>query len=159
MPKQKRRRGNPDRIQMPYDTGSIELGLMIADARNRLGLSLDDLAEMVQMSPHTVTKWESGSRMPQLKELLLLESVLGLNLHDMALAAIKPPEVLKQEITKLEQERHKLLNELYKAEGGNNTIASELIKANNEIMRLKRLASIRDSFHKNEPPLTATSED
>lgn len=52
------------------------IGDQIREARNRLGLSQDDLAERIHVSRGKISHWETGLRPPKAEEIRELEEVL-----------------------------------------------------------------------------------
>lgn len=51
----------------------------IKQARERLGLTQEDLAEKLEVSRQAVSKWELGTSAPSAENLKILEEVLGVN--------------------------------------------------------------------------------
>ena len=52
----------------------------IREARERLGMSQETLAEQVGVSRQAVSKWEMGTASPSLENVQLLSQVLGVDL-------------------------------------------------------------------------------
>lgn len=54
----------------------MKIGDQIREARNRLGMSQDDLAERIHVSRGKISHWETGHRPPKPEEIRELEEVL-----------------------------------------------------------------------------------
>ena len=54
----------------------MKIGDQIREARNRLGMSQDDLAERIHVSRGKISHWETGLRPPKAEEIRELEEVL-----------------------------------------------------------------------------------
>ena len=63
----------------------IRLGGEIQRRRKLLGLSQEDLAQRMNVSRQSVTKWETGQSAPDLDRLIQLGEVLGASLDDLLL--------------------------------------------------------------------------
>lgn len=61
----------------------MTLGERIAALRNEKKLSQGDLAEKLNVSRQSVSKWETGASVPELDKLLLLSEVFGLSLDQL----------------------------------------------------------------------------
>lgn len=64
----------------------------IREARERLGISQETLAEQVGVSRQAVSKWEMGTASPSLENLQLLSQVLGVDLAEGTEAEIPKTE-------------------------------------------------------------------
>lgn len=53
------------------------LASKIRELRNQLGLSQEELASHVNVSMHTVFRWEKGARIPDANEIVLLSKALN----------------------------------------------------------------------------------
>ena len=53
--------------------------LQIRDARERAGISQDDLAAKMKVSRQTVSRWETGSARPSADNLAKLSQLLGVS--------------------------------------------------------------------------------
>ena len=60
----------------------MSLAIRIAEARKAKGLSQTALAELLDVSPEAVSKWEQGLYRPGPENLRRLEELLGLRLYD-----------------------------------------------------------------------------
>ena len=54
----------------------MKIGDQIREARNRLGMSQDDLAERIHVSRGKISHWETGLRPPKAEEIRELEEFL-----------------------------------------------------------------------------------
>lgn len=61
----------------------IRIGRFIAAMRKEQGLTQRELAEMLDVSNRTVSKWECGSGMPDLSRILPLCSALGITADEL----------------------------------------------------------------------------
>lgn len=61
----------------------MTLGERIAALRSEKKLSQGDLAEKLNVSRQSVSKWETGASVPELDKLLLLSEVFGLSLDQL----------------------------------------------------------------------------
>lgn len=68
----------------------MSLGTNIADLRQRAGMSQDALAERLEVSRQSVSKWETDASVPELEKLVKLAEIFGVSLDELILA--KPPE-------------------------------------------------------------------
>lgn len=55
---------------------NVKAGQKIADLRKRMGLTQDELASRLNISPQAVSKWENGRTMPELSLLVELAEIL-----------------------------------------------------------------------------------
>ncbi len=60
-----------------------KLGAEIRSRRVRLGLNGKQLAQRLNVSPATVTRWERGEDLPRLEHMVELARVLDWDLHDL----------------------------------------------------------------------------
>ena len=61
----------------------IRIGSFIASMRKERGLTQRELAEMLDVSNRTVSKWECGSGMPDLSHVLPLCDALGITADEL----------------------------------------------------------------------------
>ena len=61
----------------------MTIGERIAALRRAAGLSQEQLAEKINVSRQTVSKWESGQSTPDLPKLLALAEVYSLSLDEL----------------------------------------------------------------------------
>lgn len=82
------------------------LGKKIAAYRKQRGMTQDELAEQLQVSPQAVSKWENDQSCPDIMLLATLAQILGTTTDDLLSAETKP------EIQLLPEGKRKTLNEL-----------------------------------------------
>ncbi len=58
-----------------------KIGLRIAEARKKINLSQNELAQRLFISPQAVSKWERGESMPDITSFIRLAEVLGVDLN------------------------------------------------------------------------------
>ena len=61
----------------------VKIGRLIARARREKSLTQRELAEKLEVSNRTVSKWECGAGLPELMNLLPLCDVLGLTADEL----------------------------------------------------------------------------
>ncbi|MEY8376745.1 helix-turn-helix transcriptional regulator [Lachnospiraceae bacterium 56-18] len=61
----------------------IKIGKFIASMRKKQGLSQKQLAERIDVTDKTISKWETGNRMPDASILLKLSSELQINVNEL----------------------------------------------------------------------------
>ena len=71
---------------------NIKTGKLIAKLRKKKGLTQQQLADKLNFSNKTISKWESGSGSPDISNLLVLAEALDVSVN----------ELLKGELNKLE---------------------------------------------------------
>ena len=69
----------------------MNLGEKIYQLRTAKNLSQGDLAEALDVSRQSISKWETGSSVPELDKLIKLSEIFGVSLDELVLD--KPPEV------------------------------------------------------------------
>ena len=75
----------------------MNLGQRIYELRTQKNLSQGDLAEALDVSRQSISKWETGSSVPELDKLIKLSQLFGVTLDELILdkqpeAAPPPPE-------------------------------------------------------------------
>lgn len=60
---------------------SKSIGNKIAEARKKINLSQNELAQQVSISPQAVGKWERGESMPDITTLNRLAEIFGVDLN------------------------------------------------------------------------------
>ena len=63
--------------------GRIRLGAEIQRRRKQLGLTQEELAQRMDVSRQSVTKWETGQSAPDLDRLVQLGEVLSISLDEL----------------------------------------------------------------------------
>ena len=61
----------------------VQTGKLIADLRKKQGLTQQQLADKLNLSNKTISKWESGSGSPDISNLLVLADVLGVSVDEL----------------------------------------------------------------------------
>lgn len=72
---------------------NTQTGKLIAELRKQQGLTQQQLADKLNLSNKTISKWESGSGSPDISNLPLLADTLGISVD----------ELLRGELSKTEQ--------------------------------------------------------
>lgn len=70
---------------------SIKTGKFIAELRKGQGLTQQQLADRLNLSNKTISKWESGSGSPDLSNLEALAQVLGVTTDELLQGELRPP--------------------------------------------------------------------
>lgn len=73
---------------------NIQTGRLIAELRKKQGLTQQQLADKLDLSNKTISKWESGSGSPDISNLPVLAEALGISVD----------ELLKGELNKLKSD-------------------------------------------------------
>ena len=61
----------------------VKIGKFIAAMRKKQGLSQKQLAERIDVTDKTISKWETGNRMPDASILLKLSFELQINVNEL----------------------------------------------------------------------------
>ena len=61
----------------------IKIGKFISEMRKEQSLTQSELAEMLNISNKTISKWECGNGMPELSLLIPLCQILKINLNEL----------------------------------------------------------------------------
>lgn len=62
---------------------NVQIGKLIAELRKKQGLTQQQLADKLNLSNKTISKWESGSGSPDISNLLTLADVLGISVDEL----------------------------------------------------------------------------
>lgn len=62
---------------------NIKTGKLIADLRKKQGLTQQQLADKLNLSNKTISKWESGNGSPDLSNLPMLAETLGISVDEL----------------------------------------------------------------------------
>ena len=62
---------------------SLSLGKKISELRKEKGITQEELADKLGVSPQAVSKWESGKSAPSTTNLLALAELFGLTAEDL----------------------------------------------------------------------------
>lgn len=73
---------------------NISLGEKIRDYRKKAGLSQEQLAEKLNVSRQTITKWETNKGVPDISNLIAISDEFGVTLDEL----IKEDAVVKKKI-------------------------------------------------------------
>lgn len=57
----------------------VEVGARIRDRRKERGLTQDELAEIIRVSPQAVSKWERGLAVPEISNLKEISRIFGVS--------------------------------------------------------------------------------
>ena len=74
----------------------IKIGKFIADCRKNKNLTQEKLAELIGISPQSISKWETDVAVPELSKLVKMAEVFGVSLDALVLG--KDDEVKVEEI-------------------------------------------------------------
>lgn len=69
----------------------------LSDARKKAGLTQDQLAERLEVSRQTISKWEGGQAQPEAGRIAVLADVLGVTCD--ALLRDEPPQTVQVQMT------------------------------------------------------------
>ena len=61
----------------------IKIGKFIADMRKAQGMTQKQLADLLSVTDKTISKWETGNRLPDASILLKLSSVLRVDVNEL----------------------------------------------------------------------------
>lgn len=90
----------------------MNLSEKILQLRKMNGLSQDDLAEKVNVSRQSVSKWESGQATPELEKILILADVFNVTTDNL----LRPSELdgLTIKTAAIEQQQQVIMEQQYK---------------------------------------------
>ena len=71
---------------------NVQTGKLIATLRKKQGLTQQQLADKLNLSNKTISKWESGSGSPDISNLPILAEVLGISVDELLKGEINKPE-------------------------------------------------------------------
>jgi len=92
----------------------MEFSEKLTYLRRGAGLSQEQLADRLGVTRQSVSKWESGTAMPELAKLIALSDAFGVSIDYLVKDCIEtaePCEVPKEEVTRLEQKLNRLSEE------------------------------------------------
>ncbi len=72
-------------------------GTRLARYRKEKGLTQEDIADKLHVSPQAVSKWENDSSYPDIDGLLILSEVLGVSVDELVGKAKETPRLVPQE--------------------------------------------------------------
>lgn len=79
---------------------NMQTGKLIAELRKKQGLTQQQLADKLNLSNKTISKWESGSGSPDISNLPVLADALGISVDELLKGELKNPEETKSKVTK-----------------------------------------------------------
>ena len=71
---------------------NIQTGKLIAELRKKQGLTQQQLADKLNLSNKTISKWESGNGSPDISNLPVLAEVLGISVDELLKGELNNPE-------------------------------------------------------------------
>ena len=69
----------------------IKIGRFIAEQRKRLGLTQEQLAEALDVSNKTISRWERGINLPDYDQVLAVCSLFHVDIEDFLKGRAAPP--------------------------------------------------------------------
>ena len=67
-------------------------GEKLRNHRKKLGMTQEDVAEKVGVSPQAISKWESGNGSPDISNLPVLAETLGISVDELLKGELNKPE-------------------------------------------------------------------
>ncbi|MBQ7874588.1 MAG: helix-turn-helix transcriptional regulator [Oscillospiraceae bacterium] len=71
---------------------NMQTGKLIAELRKKQGLTQQQLADKLNLSNKTISKWESGNGSPDISNLPVLAETLGISVDELLKGALNEPE-------------------------------------------------------------------
>ncbi|MBR6519061.1 MAG: helix-turn-helix transcriptional regulator [Oscillospiraceae bacterium] len=71
---------------------NIQTGKLIAELRKKRGLTQKQLADKLNLSNKTISKWESGNGSPNISNLPALAETLGVSVDELLKGELNKPE-------------------------------------------------------------------
>ena len=78
---------------------TYQFGEKLYTLRKRMGLSQNQLAQMLGLSGKTVSKWENGGGLPQIDALQKLTSIFGISADELLMTEKKNKDITKIVLT------------------------------------------------------------
>lgn len=72
---------------------NIQTGKLIAELRKKQGLTQQQLADKMNLSNKTISKWESGAGAPDISNLSVLAEVLGISVDELLRGELNAPQL------------------------------------------------------------------
>lgn len=72
---------------------NIQIGKLIAELRKKQGLTQQQLADKLNLSNKTISKWESGAGAPDISNLSVLAEVLGISVDELLRGELDTPQL------------------------------------------------------------------
>ena len=79
---------------------NVQTGKLIAELRKKQGLTQQQLADKLNLSNKTISKWESGSGSPDISNLPVLADALGISVDELLKGELNNSEEAKSKVTK-----------------------------------------------------------
>ena len=79
---------------------NVQTGKLIAELRKKQGLTQQQLADKLNLSNKTISKWESGSGSPDISNLPVLADALGISVDELLKGELNNSEEAKAKVTK-----------------------------------------------------------
>ena len=94
----------------------MTLGEKILSLRTARGMSQDDLAEKLEVSRQSVSKWETGQSTPALDKIIRLADLFGVNVDELVREEERPqpPEPPQPQVIYVEREQKQALSPVQK---------------------------------------------
>ena len=70
---------------------NIQTGKLIAELRKKQGLTQQQLADKLNLSNKTISKWESGNGSPDISNLPILAEALGISVDELLKGELNDP--------------------------------------------------------------------
>ena len=64
---------------------NIELGKFLAKLRQEKGITQEKLAEILNIDKRKISRWETGSSMPEFDMLIKLSEILDISLYELSI--------------------------------------------------------------------------
>lgn len=71
---------------------NVQTGKLIAELRKKQGLTQQQLADKLNLSNKTISKWESGTGSPDISNLPVLAGALGISVDELLKGELNSPE-------------------------------------------------------------------
>ena len=98
----------------------MSVGEVIAELRRKSGWSQEDLAYKLDVSRQSVSKWESGSSVPELEKIVKISEIFGVS-----------TDYILKGVTQMTEDTDQRAYEIYKAERGRKMSTKEIEDAIN----------------------------
>lgn len=72
---------------------NVQTGKLIAELRRKQGLTQQQLADKLNLSNKTISKWESGSGSPDISNLPVLAEALGISVDELLGGKLNEPKL------------------------------------------------------------------
>ena len=89
-----------------------DFGNFICMLREKKGLTQQDVADMLGVTPAAVSKWENGSSKPRAEVLFKLADILGVKAEELMAGKFLPDEIIDAEAAKRIKARYEYINKI-----------------------------------------------